>query len=84
MAADMAQRGGGTAPMSEAVRQALEAAGPQAVEVLVQTMRDQEVKPELRVKCAEAVMDRLCGKTALGSGGGKWEVVLGEAERYAD
>ena len=34
-----------------------------AVGVLVALMQDEEQKPELRMKAAESILDRVCGKT---------------------
>ena len=35
---------------------------PEAVNVLAQIMNDQDQKPELRMKAAESILDRACGK----------------------
>ena len=40
-------------------------AGATAVAVIVSLMNDSENKPELRLKAAESILDRACGKTAL-------------------
>lgn len=45
-------------------RELLKASSMQAVEVLIQVMEDENTKPELRVKCAEGIMDRVYGKSA--------------------
>ena len=46
----------------EQVRQLLAAHAPEAVAFLVAIMRDEAQKPELRMKAAESVLDRACGK----------------------
>ncbi len=50
-------------------------AGATAVAVIVSLMNDTENKPELRLKAAESILDRACGKAGLsffdgGEGGG--------------
>ena len=37
---------------------------PEAVGVLLQVMRDEGQKPELRMKAAESILDRACGKAS--------------------
>ena len=44
------------------LRQVLSAQTPRAVEVLVELMNDTAQKPELRMKAAESILDRVCGK----------------------
>lgn len=41
----------------------LREAGATAVSVIVSLMNDTENKPELRLKAAESILDRACGKT---------------------
>ena len=60
--------------------------GALAVEVIVSLMQDHGVKPELRLKAAESVLDRICGKNAVqGKDGGdstvRFEGVLEEWSR---
>ncbi|MBQ2773538.1 MAG: hypothetical protein IJF45_04255 [Clostridia bacterium] len=43
--------------------------GAAAVEVIVSLMQDSGIKPELRLKAAESILDRACGKHAVPSGG---------------
>ena len=52
-------------------------AAPRAVEVLVSLMTDTAQKGELRMKAAESILDRACGKspTALKEEGGGSAVV---------
>ena len=40
-------------------------AGATAVAVIVSLMNDTQNKPELRLKAAESILDRACGKTGL-------------------
>ena len=44
------------------VKEMLKAAVPDAVELLIETMNDPMVKIELRIRCAETVLDRVYGK----------------------
>ena len=37
---------------------------PEAVSFLLQIMRDEAQKPELRMKAAESILDRACGKAS--------------------
>lgn len=37
---------------------------PEAVAFLVELMRDETQKPELRMKAAESILDRACGKAS--------------------
>ena len=37
---------------------------PEAVGFLLQILRDEEQKPELRMKAAESILDRACGKAS--------------------
>ena len=46
-------------------------AASQAVEELVRVMRDEEVKPELRVSCAVELLNRAYGKPEEGKGARK-------------
>lgn len=43
--------------------------GVAAVEVIVSLMQDSGMKPELRLKAAESILDRAYGKNAVPSGG---------------
>ena len=46
------------------------ASGVAAVGVLVSLMQDSNLKPELRLKAAESILDRIAGKNGgLGGGG---------------
>ena len=57
-----ATRSEGARRTAEEVRRLLSAHAPEAVAFLVAVMRDEEQKPELRMKAAESVLDRACGK----------------------
>jgi hypothetical protein len=46
----------------EEVREMLRAATAPAVQVLIDTLSDKNTKPELRVRCAEILLDRTLGK----------------------
>ena len=45
------------------IREELEATAPDVFRVLRETIVNEEVKPELRIKCCEIVLDRVYGKT---------------------
>ena len=68
-------------------RELLYASGAAAVEVLVSLMQDSNLKPELRLKAAESILDRIGGKNGSleGSGEGagtvRFEGVLEEWSR---
>lgn len=47
---------------AEEMRRLLAGYAPEAVAFLVEIMRDSAQKPELRMKAAESVLDRACGK----------------------
>lgn len=54
---------------------------PQALGVLVSLMQDTGQKPELRMKAAESILDRACGKSGvLSAGEGSGGVVRFEGE----
>ena len=46
---------------AEKTRSLLGKSAADAVSVLVGLMRDEEQKPELRMKAAESILDRVCG-----------------------
>ena len=52
-------------------RELLHASGAAAVEVLVSLMKDTNLKPELRLKAAESILDRISGKNGGLEGGGE-------------
>jgi len=52
-------------------RELLYASGAAAVEVLVSLMQDSNLKPELRLKAAESILDRISGKNGVFEGGGE-------------
>ena len=49
-------------PAAEKTRRLLGKSAAEAVAVLVSLMRDEGQKPELRMKAAESILDRACGK----------------------
>ena len=57
-------------------------AGAAAVTVIVSLMHDADNKPELRLKAAESILDRACGKmgTSLFDGGEGVGVIRFEGE----
>ena len=63
MATPAKKREGASDPI-RAVRALLAAEAPQALAVLVTLMRDEAQKPELRMKAAESILDRACGKAS--------------------
>lgn len=59
---------------AESTRALLGKSAADAVAVLVTLMRDEAQKPELRMKAAESILDRVCGKAGSGTSGGGEEV----------
>ena len=53
---------GGRPTRNEVAKDYLKAKTMPALELLVTTMEDPEAKPELRVRCAEILLDRALGK----------------------
>ncbi len=49
-------------PAAEKTRKLLGKSAAEAVAILVALMRDGSQKPELRMKAAESILDRVCGK----------------------
>ncbi len=47
------------------------ASGAAAVEVIVSLMQDRDLKPELRLKAAESILDRIGAKNGVLEGGGE-------------
>ena len=73
-------------PAAEKTRRVLGRSAAQAVAVLVTLMRDEGQKPELRMKAAESILDRVCGKagsTAAAGGGEHPDSVRFEGELEA-
>ena len=54
---------GGKPRVPETVKSALLAASPDAAQMLIQIMNDQAARPEVRVKCAETILDKVFGKS---------------------
>ena len=53
---------GGRPVTPEDVKEMLKSATVPAVQILVETMNDENAKPELRVRCAETLLDRVLGR----------------------
>lgn len=53
---------GGRKKIPKAVKDMLQAAAPDAVALLIRTMQNSEEKSELRVRCAETILERVYGK----------------------
>lgn len=53
-------------PAQEKLREQLSSRAEDAMEVLLSLMQDETQKPELRMKAAESVLDRVLGKGAAG------------------
>jgi hypothetical protein len=53
---------GGRRAAPKEVKEMLKAATVPAVELLIATVNDRQAKPELRVRCAEVILDRALGK----------------------
>lgn len=68
------------------VKEILKAAAPGAAKLLVEMVADETQKPELRIKCAETVLDRVYGKAVQPIDGEMDSVVRfvleGDAEKY--
>ena len=58
----------------QSTRELLGQSAPDAVAVLVALMHDTAQKPELRMKAAESILDRVCGKSAGSAQGGSQEI----------
>ena len=52
----------GKKPMDADVKEMLKAAAPKAAALLIETFNNPEVKIDLRIKCAETILDRVYGK----------------------
>ena len=65
----------------------LKSAAPEAVKLMVDTLKDSSVKIETRVRCAENILDRVYGKAnqPIDFGGElpNIEIVLGNGKEYA-
>lgn len=53
---------GGRKQMSQEIKDMLQAAAPDAVQLLIDTMQDETEKTGLRVRCAETILERVYGK----------------------
>lgn len=54
--------GGGRPKMPNEVKEMFKAATPRAAKLLIDMMEDEEQKPELRVDCANKIIERVYGK----------------------
>lgn len=78
---------GGRPKVPDEVKAMLKAAAPDAVKLLTETMKNPKVRTDLRIRCAETVMDRVYGKAVQpieGNMDNKVEIVMGGAAKYAD
>lgn len=70
------------------MKKMLEAASVPALELLIQTMQNEEVKLDVRLDCAREVMNRAYGKSQQIAGETKEEpiqiVLADEVKRYAE
>lgn len=67
-------------------RELLLTSGAEAVRVIVALMQNEELKPELRLKAAESILDRLSGKASLAEASGGVEGAIkfeGELEEWS-
>ena len=79
---------GGRKAIAPDVKKMLQAAVPDAVQMLIDTMMDERIRPELRVRCAETIIERVHGKAAQpiegDLAGGIIVTLGGELKDYAD
>ena len=79
--------GGGRKPVPKEVREMLQAATTEAAQLLIDTMRDPEAKQNLRLDCAQEILNRVYGRAAQPLGGemdAVIQIVLSEdAAEYA-
>ncbi len=54
----------GRPKVPDEIKRMLKAAAPDAVQLLIDTMLDENAKQDLRLKCAESVLERVYGKAA--------------------
>ena len=66
------------------IREELEAATPDVFRMLRETILNEDVKPELRIKCCEIVLDRVYGKTCPPEEGGAGAVILTGVDEIAE
>lgn len=70
---------GGRPAVPDEVKTMLKAAAPGAVQLLIDTIADEGVKIDLRIACAERLLERVYGKPAQpieGETGGAFEVQI--------
>lgn len=77
----------GRPQLSDKVKEMLKAATTEAAQLLIDTMNNPEVKPELRVDCANEILNRVYGKPTQpidGEVSGGFEIILaGPVSQYA-
>lgn len=80
-------KSGGRKKIPDDVKDMLRAASAEAVQLLIDTMRDTDTRRELRVSCAETIIDRVYGKATQPIDGGidaTVSIILSdEAKEYA-
>lgn len=65
-----AKKGDAKTQASEEIKALLLRETPQAIAFLTALMQDEGQKPELRMKAAESILDRACGKGAASTASG--------------
>lgn len=55
-------KGGGRKAVPKDVKEMLKEASPGAVQLLIETMKDKNAKIDIRIRCAETILDRAYGK----------------------
>ena len=74
----------GRRPVPKEVKDMLKAATGDAARLLISTVNDPEAKLELRIRCAETILDRVYGRAAQPiEADGAVRVVLEGLEEYA-
>jgi len=68
----------------EALREAFREAAPEAVAVLRSILTDPQAKDADRIRCADMILDRSCGRSAAADGGGDAQVIFTGGDRIAD
>lgn len=74
-------KSGGRPVVPDDIKGMLKAAVPDAAQLLIDTMMDTETKQELRIKCAETIIERVYGKATQPIDG---EIAQGIIIKFAD
>ena len=77
---------GGRKPMDGETKKILEDAAPEAAQMLVAMMNNAAVNPQVRIKAAETILDRVYGKPTQAIEGeidNVIEIKMGGASKYA-